>query len=1163
MTWNAQGGNKWEHVRSYLLKDADILALQEVNTPPVDFVTHDEMTRLSNTGDTSTTPGGLPSLKYRVFTKSYASGGTAGNVVGQMFYVDILDKNLWGSGGTGDDEDPDTQKNTQKSMAVWVNKDVAADFDALKDIKIVTPRAREDNDKWIRSRPAVGVRVKGTWYFNIHAASIRSGSKPNPHAKALTQAVAEAVGNEPWRILGDFNSDAQTFRSQVRDSTYYATRNGKPDGIPVPTQQSGYWLDFITSSEKLTDLAVSISSRGGSDHWPVRFAPAGMRECMSGWDSRTVYNLTTLAARAVQDGDVCVGNDAVVSMGDSYISGEGGRWQGNGAGELSYRSRQGSAFGTDRAAYDCTGTGKDEVCEHEPKRVYGETASGKEMCHRSDLAPIKSIGDVLGIPAERRFNIACSGATTTDVTDNTFKGEEPQVKQLAKIAAENNVKYVVLSIGGNDLGFSDIGFNCVVGYVGNKPCSTDGRGDVYKKTATIREKVSNTIAKIRATMSEAGQENPKIILQAYPNPVSSVENNRYPSKALSWARMMTGGCALLDPDVDWLHYEVVPRLNEALADAAHEQEAIFLNTQNAFAGHELCAKASSQASELNSLGNPPQAKSSEWVRWIPGLANWLPYTQGDKQEAIHPNAFGQQALGTCVAKTIAATSWQSQGYFTCAGSAGATPEQMEVTQKGEDSLWPGGSTGPVSRNMQLRNASSGDLADADWGGDGAWGKATGADGSARQLWHVDDSQKLDGDLVPALPVRAVATIKYGDNFLHTDDGPNWAKIVSGRSGKPVSWAVAHTLYNGSSQLVAYESNGKGGYDITGCLTQNPGRIGKDHQSWLSVETCTNIMYQQWWFEDPGTVGAQPNADGWAALSTGQLMSSAAQTCVSGGQVDQVGLAQCGDGKEQQWQARASVTAPSSGMSASSAAATAVPGSHAAAVRSGRVSLASDPAGDPHGAFFFVNQSSGQCLDYDRTNDEVLQWECNGGDNQQWYHYGDTLRSVYNGQCLKPGENDTLVATECSTAPEEWEGGIEPKDNDRVSLQSATGLAMDLTAGDTSAGTKILGWTPCRCKNNQIWDLHADAQGIWRMAPMALDSRHVSYDAQDRTVTLMDAVADNKGEQWRLEAVGGGWYRIVSTLDGAMVTAIEEGAPLALREPSNDLGQLWKITLNNR
>ncbi|MFE5589487.1 RICIN domain-containing protein [Streptomyces sp. NPDC056549] len=174
----------------------------------------------------------------------------------------------------------------------------------------------------------------------------------------------------------------------------------------------------------------------------------------------------------------------------------------------------------------------------------------------------------------------------------------------------------------------------------------------------------------------------------------------------------------------------------------------------------------------------------------------------------------------------------------------------------------------------------------------------------------------------------------------------------------MSWAVGHTLYDGSSQLFAYESDGRGAYDITGCLTQNPGLIGKDnHQSWLSVEHCTYDMNQQWWFE-PNTVGAQPHADRWSTPASGQIMSSAAQTCVSGGQADQVQLAQCADGKEQQWQARASVTAPVSGESASSAAAPAVPGSRTAAVRSARASLASDPGAAPVGAFTPMPRESG-------------------------------------------------------------------------------------------------------------------------------------------------------------------------------------------------------------
>ena len=52
---------------------------------------------------------------------------------------------------------------------------------------------------------------------------------------------------------------------------------------------------------------------------------------------------------------------AIVSVGDSFISGEGGRWLGNGSEPLGTRS------GTDRAAFDCGALG----CEYDPARVYG------------------------------------------------------------------------------------------------------------------------------------------------------------------------------------------------------------------------------------------------------------------------------------------------------------------------------------------------------------------------------------------------------------------------------------------------------------------------------------------------------------------------------------------------------------------------------------------------------------------------------------------------------------------------------------------------------------------------------------------------------------------------------------------------------------------------
>jgi hypothetical protein len=85
---------------------------------------------------------------------------------------------------------------------------------------------------------------------------------------------------------------------------------------------------------------------------------------------------------------------AIVSLGDSFISGEGGRWMGNGSDPLGTRS------GTDRAASECDGWGN---CDYEPERVYG--ASERSGCHRSDVAPIASAPVAVG----EKANLACSG----------------------------------------------------------------------------------------------------------------------------------------------------------------------------------------------------------------------------------------------------------------------------------------------------------------------------------------------------------------------------------------------------------------------------------------------------------------------------------------------------------------------------------------------------------------------------------------------------------------------------------------------------------------------------------------------------------------------------------------------------------------------------------
>ena len=89
---------------------------------------------------------------------------------------------------------------------------------------------------------------------------------------------------------------------------------------------------------------------------------------------------------------------AIVALGDSFSSGEAGRWNGNSLNIFGTRD------GTDRAARCTLGI----FCSYDATRVYG--SSYDNGCHRADVAPIKSAP----ISVNEKINLACSGAQTDE-----------------------------------------------------------------------------------------------------------------------------------------------------------------------------------------------------------------------------------------------------------------------------------------------------------------------------------------------------------------------------------------------------------------------------------------------------------------------------------------------------------------------------------------------------------------------------------------------------------------------------------------------------------------------------------------------------------------------------------------------------------------------------
>jgi hypothetical protein len=156
----------------------------------------------------------------------------------------------------------------------------------------------------------------------------------------------------------------------------------------------------------------------------------------------------------------------------------------------------------------------------------------------------------------------------------------------------------------------------------------------------VASAVTATVADVRATMAQAGYRSGdyRLILQSYPSPSPAEGKSRYSGSAPD-ARTSVGGCPFLDADALWARNTLVPLISGTLAGVAHQSRVQFLDLTDAFRGHELCASDAKQ-----STGNPRSA-TSEWFRFI-DLAG-----QGQSSESLHPNYFGQKALGRCLTLT--------------------------------------------------------------------------------------------------------------------------------------------------------------------------------------------------------------------------------------------------------------------------------------------------------------------------------------------------------------------------------------------------------------------------------------------------------------------------------------------------------------------------------
>lgn len=351
--------------------------------------------------------------------------------------------------------------------------------------------------------------------------------------------------------------------------------------------------------------------------------------------------VTSNAPTAVTPQAVPSGTPIAVSIGDSYISGEAGRWGGN---TISYDfvariDRLGAT------AYWDTGTG-----ESTPR------------CHRSTSA---EIGFWTGA-----VNHACSGATTRSewsgswpngpyakpgIDFSTANGLNGQLNLLRETAKKQPVQLVTLSIGGNDLGFGDIVTRCVLDFATSPRfwptyCKdSDLLRNAFSASGlgAMRNKVAAALGRTVQAMRDAGYKDDEwtLIYQGFPAPLPEGSRIRYDE---SNERISKGGCGVWNKDLDYIA-SVLPNLNAAAFAAVDDarkatgKTILTLDLSRIFEGRRLCETGTRVADEVSrtDLVNTGERINSIRTATVVGTDFFV-------QESLHPNYFGQMALRNCL-----------------------------------------------------------------------------------------------------------------------------------------------------------------------------------------------------------------------------------------------------------------------------------------------------------------------------------------------------------------------------------------------------------------------------------------------------------------------------------------------------------------------------------
>ncbi|WP_399946369.1 SGNH/GDSL hydrolase family protein [Streptomyces sp. BBFR25] len=212
-------------------------------------------------------------------------------------------------------------------------------------------------------------------------------------------------------------------------------------------------------------------------------------------------------------------------------------------------------------------------------------------------------------------DVSCAGATTAHM--RTAQGSAPA--QLDALSRSTDA--VTVTIGGNDIGFSDVLRTCASVSASDPdgaPCRAHFTGT---GTDAITRSVRQTAPKVAQVLRDIHRRSPhaRVVVVGYPD--------LFPDDGVGCT---SSAVPLAAGDFSYLR-DKEKELNTMLARQARRHGASYVDTYRPTVGHDLCRPTD--------------------TRWIETFAPERPAAP------VHPNALGEKAMARAVGRALFSSSW--------------------------------------------------------------------------------------------------------------------------------------------------------------------------------------------------------------------------------------------------------------------------------------------------------------------------------------------------------------------------------------------------------------------------------------------------------------------------------------------------------------------------